>query len=358
MEEQNNRNVQNQKPEENNHETGLNSKKAIPKMTIIIGALVVVVVAIAVVLAILLGGKDAGGNNNDDDNNDTPTHTHSFGEWETTKAATCTAEGSKERYCSCGEKQTQSISAIGHQYGEWTTATVATCTENGEQERVCICGEKETKIIDKLAHTEVEAEGKAPTATTAGYGNGTICEVCQTTLKEHETLYSIRDYVLKNPTTAGNGEYKLFVNASDLIPSINGVLQISCSNSSTDVTVSLSTFPNSATAYTTQITLNNVKTTLLTYGYMYQITIGNAKYFDGIKGEFNPSKLYDLNELTYNDSASTIGGPQDYQTERFDSYKEPACEMTQNLVSLLNTFLTKADFGYTVEVYGFKLIEN
>ena len=29
-------------------------------------------------------------------------HVHNFGEWKTTKIATCTKEGAKERYCSCG----------------------------------------------------------------------------------------------------------------------------------------------------------------------------------------------------------------------------------------------------------------
>ena len=42
---------------------------------------------------------------------ETPSHTHNFGEWEIIKSATCTAEGSKERYCSCGEKQTSTIAA-------------------------------------------------------------------------------------------------------------------------------------------------------------------------------------------------------------------------------------------------------
>jgi len=46
-------------------------------------------------------------------------HTHAFGEWKTTKAATCTAEGIEERYCTvknCEESETQAISAQGHAY--------------------------------------------------------------------------------------------------------------------------------------------------------------------------------------------------------------------------------------------------
>ena len=82
-----------------------------------------------------------------DGNNDTPTHTHSYGEWETVKNPTCTTEGSKERYCSCGEKQTANISATGHCFGEWTVTQEPTEQEKGIETRCCTCGTIETKDI-------------------------------------------------------------------------------------------------------------------------------------------------------------------------------------------------------------------
>ena len=86
----------------------------------------------------------------DDSNNDTTTtHTHSYGEWETVKAATCTSEGSKERYCSCGEKQTASISMTEHTYGEWEIVKEATYAEKGSKVRKCSCGNTETRDIQK-----------------------------------------------------------------------------------------------------------------------------------------------------------------------------------------------------------------
>lgn len=99
-------------------------------------------------------GTDVGANNS--------THTHSYGEWETTKNATCTAEGSKERYCSCGDKQMSSISATGHNFSAWTTVKEATTTEKGREERVCSCGEKETREIDLIpvATTVTKTEWK------------------------------------------------------------------------------------------------------------------------------------------------------------------------------------------------------
>ena len=82
-----------------------------------------------------------------------PPHTHSFGDWVITKAATCTEAGEQERYCSCGEKQTQSIAATGHTFGEWITVKTPTCTEAGEQERTCACGEKQTQSVAAKGHT-------------------------------------------------------------------------------------------------------------------------------------------------------------------------------------------------------------
>lgn len=75
------------------------------------------------------------------------THTHSYGAWKTTKAATCTNEGTKERVCSCGEKETETITALGHSFGEWSTTKQPTNTETGTQERVCKCGAKETETL-------------------------------------------------------------------------------------------------------------------------------------------------------------------------------------------------------------------
>ena len=43
-------------------------------------------------------------------------HTHSFGEWTVTKAATCTEPGEQTRSCDCGYSETQIIPATGHNY--------------------------------------------------------------------------------------------------------------------------------------------------------------------------------------------------------------------------------------------------
>ena len=62
-------------------------------------------------------------------------HEHVFGAWAVTKEATCTEDGSRERACGCGEKETAVIPALGHDY------------ENG----VCKnCGDKLTSDFEDV----------------------------------------------------------------------------------------------------------------------------------------------------------------------------------------------------------------
>ena len=99
-------------------------------------------------LACLLASCD-NGNDTTPSTPQSPTHTHNYGEWETIQSATCTAEGIKERYCACGEKQSTTISVIAHSYGEWETIKEATYSEKGTESRKCTCGKTETRDIAK-----------------------------------------------------------------------------------------------------------------------------------------------------------------------------------------------------------------
>ena len=67
-------------------------------------------VLLALTMALILCFAACGGEESE--------HTHEYGEWITTKNATCTADGTQTRYCSCGEKQTEVIVALGHTPGE------------------------------------------------------------------------------------------------------------------------------------------------------------------------------------------------------------------------------------------------
>lgn len=113
----------------------------------------------------------------------TEEHTHEFGEWTLVKEATIDEEGLEERTCSCGEKEERSIPKIveevkpeedtkpeenvnleedeeqhEHEFGEWTIVTEATSEEEGLKERYCECGEKESETIPKLETTTFAIE--------------------------------------------------------------------------------------------------------------------------------------------------------------------------------------------------------
>lgn len=79
-----------------------------------------------------------------------PVHEHSYGEWsydETQHWHECTADG-------CGEKNDYAE----HQFGEWTTVKEATATEDGSRERQCACGYKQTEPIPATGEQEHEHE--------------------------------------------------------------------------------------------------------------------------------------------------------------------------------------------------------
>lgn len=75
---------------------------------------------------------------------------HVAGEWETEKAATCAADGSRVQRCSvCNEVlHRETIAATGHAYGEWTVRTEPTETTDGLKERRCEhCDDVQTEVV-------------------------------------------------------------------------------------------------------------------------------------------------------------------------------------------------------------------
>ncbi len=107
-----------------------------------------------------------GGNTGDTPGGDNTPHTHAYGEWETTKEASCLEEGTKERICSCGEKESETIPATGHTFGEWIVDKEPTKEEDGAKHTVCTaCGEQVQEKIHAtgssgLAYTKNE-DGKS-----------------------------------------------------------------------------------------------------------------------------------------------------------------------------------------------------
>lgn len=148
-------------------------------------------------------------------------HTHTWGAWMTTKAATCAETGTQTRICTvCDQVETAAIDKLDH-----TPGTAATCTTA----RFCtVCGEK---LADALGHnwvedgteakcgttinkykcnrencieTKTEAVGNAThvgrttevaavdaTCTTAGTTAGTKCSTCSVILSGCETVSAL-----------------------------------------------------------------------------------------------------------------------------------------------------------------------
>ncbi len=121
--------------------------------------------ALFVIFILALTLASCGGNDNppsnDGEQNETPEHTHNFTEWELTLRPTCTENGEKERYCSCGEKQSASVLSLGHTEVV-DKAVDATCTATGLTEgkhcSVCVEVILEQQIVDTVGH--VLANGK------------------------------------------------------------------------------------------------------------------------------------------------------------------------------------------------------
>ena len=132
-------------------------------------------------------------------------HNHDFGEWETVKEATCTENGSRARNCSCGESETEVISATGHTE-EVLAEKPATCTESGlaEGKKCTVCGEITVNQEEILAlnhdykYTEETDEN----------GNIVIVAVCQ-----REDCGEVKE----NPAGLYDAENNLLASWTDLL---------------------------------------------------------------------------------------------------------------------------------------------
>ena len=102
------------------------------------------------------------------------TTSHAAGSWTVTKAATCSAEGTKVQKCTlCGtQTASASIAKLAHTPGSWTTTVNATCTAAGTQVQKCTaCGATTaTKAIAAKGHSwGAYTVTKQPTAIEEGW---------------------------------------------------------------------------------------------------------------------------------------------------------------------------------------------
>lgn len=98
---------------------------------------------------------------------------------ETVKEASCTEKGYTTHTCAvCGDTYDDAYTdALGHDFGDWITTKEATCDDNGEETRRCSrCDAYETNEVAKLGH-DYGAVITAPNCTKAGFTTHT-CSRC------------------------------------------------------------------------------------------------------------------------------------------------------------------------------------
>ena len=91
---------------------------------------------------------------------------HSWGDWATRIAATCTDYGTEVRSCTvCGTEESRTVDATGHNMGSYQTVKEPTEQSEGIEERSCsVCGYTEQRYIPKL--TPVTTTTAATTTST------------------------------------------------------------------------------------------------------------------------------------------------------------------------------------------------
>ena len=105
---------------------------------------------------------------------------HTFGDWETTKEATCKEAGERQHACTvCGKVVKEAVEKLAHTLGEPHDVVAATCEAAGSQKRTCsVCNEVVTEVLPKADHkfgdaVENYAAGEGYIAMT-----GHNCSVC------------------------------------------------------------------------------------------------------------------------------------------------------------------------------------
>ena len=151
-----------------------------------------------------------------------PAKGHRWGQWKTTKSATCTAQGEETHECEkCYKTETRKTEVLGHDWDNGKVTTPATCTEDGVKTYTCKrCKTTRTEPIDKTGHDPIAVPGKEPTCTETGLTEGSKCKTCGVTLVEQkETPALDHDYQLKGHkdatcTEAGYDYYECSRDAS------------------------------------------------------------------------------------------------------------------------------------------------
>ena len=143
-----------------------------------------------------------------------------------------------EKYAKENGVEYELLDHTQHTFGEWNTTKAATCTTEGTQTRTCeVCGKVETQTIKALGHKEVVDKAVAATCTKTGLTEGKHCSVCNAVIKAQETVpakghkyvdtvvkptYTAQGYTLHKCSVCGNS-YKDTYTAKLTLAKVTGV---------------------------------------------------------------------------------------------------------------------------------------
>lgn len=128
-----------------------------------------------------------------------PAKGHKWGQWTTTKKATCTEAGIETHECrKCGKTEERETKVLGHDWDNGVVTTPATCTENGVRTYTCKRDPRHTKqeTIAKTGHDYTE-KVVSPTCESDGYTIFT-CNNCGDIYTGNVTEKLGHDYQLKD----------------------------------------------------------------------------------------------------------------------------------------------------------------
>ena len=326
---------------------------------------------------------------------------HKFGNWTTTKSATCTESGTQIRKCeTCGATESKSLSAkghtevvdkaipatcttdgktegshcsvcgavikaqdtikaTGHKFGNWTTTKSATCTESGTQIRKCeTCGATESKSLSAKGHTEVVDKAIPATCTTDGKTEGSHCSVCNTVIKVQTVInatgHKSSGWIVDKTASIGvkGSKHRECTICKKVLETaeIPALSRISISKAS--VTLSTSTYAYDGKAKKPGVTVKlNGKTlkngTDYTVSYSNNIKVGTAKVTITGKGNYtgSVSKTYSIKN---NFKKATVSG---ISTKAFTGKN-----ITQSITVKYNGKTLKNGTDYTVSYSNNKKI--
>ena len=277
--------------------------------------------------------------------------------------ATCTTDGKTEgSHCSvCGAviKAQDTIKATGHKFGNWTTTKSATCTESGTQIRKCeTCGATESKSLSAKGHTEVVDKAIPATCTTDGKTEGSHCSVCGAVIKAQTTItatgHKSSGWIVDKAASIGvkGSKHKECTVCKKVLETaeIPALSRISISKAS--VTLSTSTYAYDGKAKKPGVTVKlNGKTlkngTDYTVSYSNNTKVGTAKVTITGKGNYtgSVSKTYIIKN---NFKKATVSG---ISTKAFTGKN-----ITQSITVKYNGKTLKKGTDYTVSYSNNKSI--